>query len=320
MVGLTGVALDEATAAHLAAGGRGLILLGENIGSAGAGALADPRGVLRRLRAAARRRGPGARQRWPACGGLVTPLPTTAEALEMTPEELEITGQLLGDEMLALGDQHGLRPGPRRRRRAQPRPRGTPPGAPTRRWWPNWAWPSGAAWKLAGVVAVPKHFPGHGRAAADPHDEVVRVAATLADLRAVDFLPFAAAVAAGARAIMVGHPIYDSPRPRPPRQPLAGGAQPAPRRVRLRRGGDHRRPEHARGGRRPTRANWPWPPWPPGRTCSWSSTRRRSRPTVAAIVAAVATGGLSLERLQEAASAGAGAGRPRRHRSPARGS
>jgi beta-N-acetylhexosaminidase len=65
----------------------------------------------------------------------------------------------------------------------------------------------------AGVVAVPKHFPGHGRATTDPHSAVTRITASLRDLRAVDFPPFAAAFDAGARAVMVGHPIYEAVDP-----------------------------------------------------------------------------------------------------------
>ena len=43
-----------------------------------------------------------------------------------------------------------------------------------------------------GVLPVLKHIPGHGRATADSHLDLPRVAASLDDLRAVDFAPFAA--------------------------------------------------------------------------------------------------------------------------------
>ena len=82
--------------------------------------------------------------------GLVTPLPTTAEALEMTPLELEITGQLLGDEMLALGINMDLAPVLDVVAGAQPGAAGPPPGQRTRKWWPNWAPPSCAAWSKPG--------------------------------------------------------------------------------------------------------------------------------------------------------------------------
>ncbi|MEQ6248234.1 beta-N-acetylhexosaminidase [Sulfitobacter sp. HNIBRBA3233] len=43
-----------------------------------------------------------------------------------------------------------------------------------------------------GVLPVIKHIPGHGRATADSHFELPRVAAPLDDLKAVDFAPFRA--------------------------------------------------------------------------------------------------------------------------------
>lgn len=43
-----------------------------------------------------------------------------------------------------------------------------------------------------GVLPVLKHIPGHGRATADSHLDLPRVAASLDDLRASDFAPFAA--------------------------------------------------------------------------------------------------------------------------------
>jgi beta-N-acetylhexosaminidase len=300
MVGLTGVAIDEATAAHLAAGGQGLILLGENIASAaqvrsltGEAACAAS-GPL--LIAVDQELGKVARLR-----GLVTPLPTTTEALEMTPEELEITGQLLGDEMLALGINVDFAPvldvvaGPNPA--LEGRHLGPDPQAVADLGLAFWR-----GLELAGVIAVPKHFPGHGRAAADPHEEAVRVAATLADLRAVDFLPFAAAVAAGARAIMVGHPFYESLDPDLP-------ASLSPAVLGLLRG------EFGFGGVAVTDAlNMPGvavgrdpgelavSALAAGEDLLLVIAPAQVEPTVAAIVAAVATGGLGLERLQEAAA------------------
>ena len=55
-----------------------------------------------------------------------------------------------------------------------------------------------------GVLPVVKHFPGHGRASADSHDELPRTPA-LPELRAVDLLPFIAAVQSDLAAVMVGH-------------------------------------------------------------------------------------------------------------------
>jgi beta-N-acetylhexosaminidase len=57
----------------------------------------------------------------------------------------------------------------------------------------------------AGVAACAKHFPGHGRTAADSHLSLATVPGTLAELRLRDLPPFTAAIAAGAKAIMPGH-------------------------------------------------------------------------------------------------------------------
>lgn len=57
----------------------------------------------------------------------------------------------------------------------------------------------------AGIVAVAKHFPGHGSVPADSHEQLPVQAASVAELTARDFVPFAAAVVAGAPAIMVAH-------------------------------------------------------------------------------------------------------------------
>ncbi|MEQ4205057.1 glycoside hydrolase family 3 N-terminal domain-containing protein [Actinopolymorpha sp. B9G3] len=57
----------------------------------------------------------------------------------------------------------------------------------------------------AGIVAVPKHFPGHGSVPADSHVSLPVQEASLAELRRRDLVPFKAAVGAGAQAVMVAH-------------------------------------------------------------------------------------------------------------------
>ena len=57
----------------------------------------------------------------------------------------------------------------------------------------------------AGVVSTLKHFPGHGRATVDSHQELPQIDASMADLRASDLVPFVAGIKAGAPAVMVGH-------------------------------------------------------------------------------------------------------------------
>ena len=56
-----------------------------------------------------------------------------------------------------------------------------------------------------GVAACAKHFPGHGATVADSHLSLPTVDVPLAVLRERDLPPFAAAVAAGARAVMTAH-------------------------------------------------------------------------------------------------------------------
>jgi len=57
----------------------------------------------------------------------------------------------------------------------------------------------------AGVAATLKHFPGHGRPAADSHDGLPQLEQSLTDLERVDLAPFTAGIQAGARLVMSGH-------------------------------------------------------------------------------------------------------------------
>lgn len=208
MIGLPGPQLDESTAARLTAGASGIILFAGNIDGAGqlrsltGEAACAAGGPL--LVAVDQELGPVARLR-----GLVTPLPTTAEALAMSPLELELTGQLLGEEMLALGINVDLAP-------VVDVVQGPNPVLVDRHLGgdPELVGELGSAFlrglQQAGVIAVPKHFPGHGRSTTDPHGAVTRIAAPIEDLGAVDFLPFEAVIAAGAAALLVGHPIYEA--------------------------------------------------------------------------------------------------------------
>lgn len=59
--------------------------------------------------------------------------------------------------------------------------------------------------QAAGVAACAKHFPGHGATVTDSHHELPTVDAPLGLLRQRDLPPFAAVVAAGARAVMTAH-------------------------------------------------------------------------------------------------------------------
>ena len=59
--------------------------------------------------------------------------------------------------------------------------------------------------QATGVSAVAKHFPGHGDTAVDSHRDLPVVAHSLERLRAVELVPFRAAVQAGVDGIMTAH-------------------------------------------------------------------------------------------------------------------
>lgn len=56
-----------------------------------------------------------------------------------------------------------------------------------------------------GIVATPKHFPGHGRTTEDSHLSLPLLARSRRELADSEEVPFRAAFAAGARAAMIGH-------------------------------------------------------------------------------------------------------------------
>ena len=66
------------------------------------------------------------------------------------------------------------------------------------------------------IGATLKHFPGHGATTVDSHVALPVLEVDGATLRAREFVPFEAGIAAGARAVMVGHllvPALDRERP-----------------------------------------------------------------------------------------------------------
>ena len=70
--------------------------------------------------------------------------------------------------------------------------------------------------QAAGVAATAKHFPGHGATSIDSHIALPVVAADARTLRTRELVPFAAAFAAGARAVMTAHvmiPAFDATLP-----------------------------------------------------------------------------------------------------------
>jgi beta-N-acetylhexosaminidase len=60
----------------------------------------------------------------------------------------------------------------------------------------------------AGVLAVGKHFPGHGATLLDSHIALPVADRTLSQLEACELLPFRQAIAAGIEALMTAHVVY----------------------------------------------------------------------------------------------------------------
>ncbi len=72
------------------------------------------------------------------------------------------------------------------------------------------------AMESAGIATAPKHFPGHGATALDSHTALPTVTTSVAELQVRELVPFAAAFAAGARAVMSAHVVVtalDAARP-----------------------------------------------------------------------------------------------------------
>jgi len=66
-----------------------------------------------------------------------------------------------------------------------------------------------------GAMATAKHFPGHGDTSVDSHLQLPLVTASLERLKAVEFVPFEAAIGAGVDAIMTAHLAVPALEPDP---------------------------------------------------------------------------------------------------------
>jgi beta-N-acetylhexosaminidase len=67
-----------------------------------------------------------------------------------------------------------------------------------------------------GLICVAKHFPGHGSASQDTHDQAAISSASAQDFESIHLPPFSAAISAGVEGIMVSHVIasaYDADNP-----------------------------------------------------------------------------------------------------------
>ncbi|RED65592.1 beta-N-acetylhexosaminidase [Cohnella lupini] len=68
-------------------------------------------------------------------------------------------------------------------------------------------------YRKGGVVAVAKHFPGHGDTAADSHHELPSVPHAIDRLNEVELLPFRHAIEQGVDAIMTAHVVFPAFEP-----------------------------------------------------------------------------------------------------------
>jgi beta-N-acetylhexosaminidase len=62
----------------------------------------------------------------------------------------------------------------------------------------------------SGILAIAKHFPGHGRTALDSHYDVPVVSASVRELLTTDLAPYRSAIDAGVDGIMTSHCIYSA--------------------------------------------------------------------------------------------------------------
>jgi beta-N-acetylhexosaminidase len=67
----------------------------------------------------------------------------------------------------------------------------------------------------AGMAAVGKHFPGHGFATADTHQDVARDERPFAEISKKDMAPYRVAIQAGLAGVMPAHVIYTQCDPEP---------------------------------------------------------------------------------------------------------
>jgi len=68
----------------------------------------------------------------------------------------------------------------------------------------------------SGIIAVAKHFPGHGNTSTDSHRGIPRVSRSLEEIESIDLLPFKVAIDAGVDLVMTSHIIFDALDPENP--------------------------------------------------------------------------------------------------------
>ena len=163
----------------------------------------------------------GAVARLAASGGIpATPIPsaaTVAKAVAVSPSRLPLVrelGRVMGRELRALGVTMNFAPvadidppGGRGPIGVDGRTFGRDPDRVG-----DIVAALAAGMQDAGVVAVVKHYPGHGGADADTHDGVVVLERTVEELLDRELVPFRLAFDGGARAVMTAHlAVRDEP-------------------------------------------------------------------------------------------------------------
>ena len=210
LAGLPGTSLDDATAAHLGAGGRGIIVFTKNMSNP------EQLAALTSEMACAATgeilvavdQEPGRVDRLIKVG-LPSPDPFADRQDFITESEA------MAEAMVGLGINLDLAPVVDVARGSNPvlvgRNFGSDPAVVAER-----GSDFIAALQRAGVGTTAKHFPGHGLSTVDPHLVVTPIDAEMATLIETDFPPFASAIAGGVGAVMVGHPIYAAIDPENP--------------------------------------------------------------------------------------------------------
>jgi beta-N-acetylhexosaminidase len=137
--------------------------------------------------------------------GLLGPLPSAREqAAGLSPYQVRVLARRHGQQLRRLGVDLDLAPvvdvsTQSDRAVIGDRSYGSTPAAVT-----TYAGAFAAGLRDAGVLPTLKHFPGHGRAVGDSHEEVTH-APSLAELEQVDLVPYRPLLAEGPAAVMVGH-------------------------------------------------------------------------------------------------------------------
>ena len=221
MVGIEGTEVTPALAAWMATyGWGGVIIFGRNVESPaqllfltqGLQAAAQARGHLPLLIAVDQEGGRVARLKAP-----FTAFPSAARVGQIGSELLaDEVGRILATELRAVGINMDMAPV----LDVLTNPANTVVGDRAFGTDPHCVARQGVAcmrgMHAAGVLAVGKHFPGHGDTRLDSHVALPVSERTAAQLQACELLPFQEAIAAGLQAIMTAHVIYKAWDPHQP--------------------------------------------------------------------------------------------------------